>query len=482
MDNIKAWLKKNGIESYYVLGLSVLDLALLTIPAEGEAVLSRKYSSQSKAINQNSNFIIKNKVISTGKIGKKLDKPSQYDGIDSYIVDLKPYKTLEEFPVDEDGLLAIPSFIQELQSGKHPFSFLLKPDGTPQNNIIINFYNLISSYALNPLSSENKEIVPSLTEHGSQFKFRFRPVLKTTQLLITDTEWYQNIVHNLEVLNQILPYSRSRDYLAALWNYPEYVKTSTASAETEYNKKHQFSLEELYKAVETSHYKQRSGFNADRASYIEVNTPVEEIEKMKEQVLHHCRFIPNLEIKDLRKISLVYNSDGDFANTADAVNHPKTKRDIVWSAKEGYHVVPVNKDLGPQWARPVIYVGEAWRIYFTIGGVDYLQNNFVNFVTPEQFLDCYTKLRPDLIEEGWKPWSDLIFISTDWCERNGARVKQTTGAIDLQSPHQKRIALWQWIIGPLAGKCLQNGKPITSLGLQVVNGADHSSRLKKMIY
>lgn len=477
MDKIKAWLKDVGLLDIFEYGNNSLDLAIVKTNSDGEAILFRHSS-----IKQESPFLIPETGLKTGCLFKSPENKVSYDAVDGYYVDLSPYKNLKSLPIDEKGYLDIPNLLLDIESGKHFLSPLFSSTYTSYIKCpIYTLYNSFYYHINKVVDKSHSKIIPRNYESGSGFKFRFQPIEVTDDLYIHDTHWFKTLTNNLKIYYHL---KVSKDaasiasYLRALSRFDDSVIRNNYKEKElgSYN----FSIEELEKAVDSYPYRDRSFFNSDKPSYLEIVTPLQEIEEMKEKVLNHCKFIPNLEIKDIRKISLVYKSDGNFDNTSDAVNHKNTRRTIKHSSKKGYEIVKTSKE-NPSFDYPVIYVGEAWRIYFTIGGVDYLNGNFVNFVTPEQFLETYTKLRPDLIGNDWKPWSDLIFISTDWCERNGARVKNATGAIDLQSPHQKRIALWQWIIGPLASRCLAHGNPITSLNIQVVNGPDHSKRLNKMI-
>jgi hypothetical protein len=199
------------------------------------------------------------------------------------------------------------------------------------------------------------------------------------------------------------------------------------------------------------------------------------IEDMKEQVMKHCYLIPGFEIIDLRPVQHVYVSDGGFALSSDAFNHPDNPNKVDVYYENGFRSQePTNH----KFTSPVLYDGEAWRIYFKVAGKDPLRKTcFVYFATPGQFAAAYEKARPELVKD-FQPWSDLLFISSSWCERNGSRDKEAGNGINLQTPHLKRIALWQWIVGPMISNCRANGIDI-QIGV-TVNGYSDRLRVEKV--
>ena len=223
----------------------------------------------------------------------------------------------------------------------------------------------------------------------------------------------------------------------------------------------------------------------DHQSFITtVVTPEEcnfdRIADMKTQVLNHCKFCPQLEILDLRPVQLIYYSDGGFGHTPDALNLADSKMVIGYTKSEIVYGKN-DKDLTDKGAQkiasPIIYAGEAWRIKFKLNNTDVLGDNWVYFATPEQFVEAYGNTRPELLGDNWTTWSDLIFIASHWCARNGSEDKEK-GNINLQTPHRQRLGLWHWILGPLMAKIRQNG--VALQGITVSNGYEDKARLAKL--
>jgi hypothetical protein len=181
----------------------------------------------------------------------------------------------------------------------------------------------------------------------------------------------------------------------------------------------------------------RNCWNYDPPSEVEFEDNSEMLEKVKQ----HLSMIKGLEITYLRKRMLAYYSDGPFITSPDA-------------ALRGYQP-PFLARYSSYIDKPLLYSGEAWSLHFTINNKDYQRNNFIYFCTPDQYVKAMTSMyRKDLLEN-WKPWSDLMFISSDWCERNG-KVNYNKG-IDLSTPHRRRLSLAAWILGPFIQKCIEDG-------------------------
>jgi hypothetical protein len=188
----------------------------------------------------------------------------------------------------------------------------------------------------------------------------------------------------------------------------------------------------LYKAQ--SLWSPRNQWNYDPPDEVEFEDNTEMLEKVKE----HLSMIKGLKITYLRKRMLAYYSDGYFSTSPDA-------------APKGY--CPPFLDSYKNF--PLLYSGEAWTLHFTVNDKDYQHDNFIYFCTPEQYVKAMTSMgRGDLVEN-WEPWSDLLWISSDWCERNG-KVNYNKG-IDLSTPHRRRLSLAAWILGPFTQKCIEIG-------------------------
>jgi hypothetical protein len=198
----------------------------------------------------------------------------------------------------------------------------------------------------------------------------------------------------------------------------------------------------------------RNSWNHDYPSEKEF----EDTTEMYLQVVEHCKNIPGFQVISLRKRDLAYYSDGSFTSSPDA--YPKT---YAKKLDNGFQV------LGN--GAPLLYAGEAWCLYFNIAGKDYLGGNHIYFATPEQYKNAYKDGRPDLVPEGWEPWSDLIWISSDWCERN--RNKTLDSGINLSTPNTRRLSLFNWIMSAFLQHCVEHslGNPFPGVILENKNTA-----------
>jgi hypothetical protein len=192
-----------------------------------------------------------------------------------------------------------------------------------------------------------------------------------------------------------------------------------------------YQRSELIKKAKTC-WVARNCWNFDPPNEVEFEDNSEMLEKVKQ----HLSMIKGLEITYLRKRMLAYYSDGAFATSPDAAPE--------------WFVPPF---MGHYRRNPVLYSGEAWALYFTIDNKNYLGSNLIYFCTPEQYVKAMTSMHRGDLVENWEPWGDLLFISSDWCERNGA-ANYNIG-IDLSTPHRRRLTLANWILGPFVQRCIQ---------------------------
>ena len=201
-------------------------------------------------------------------------------------------------------------------------------------------------------------------------------------------------------------------------------------------------------------FSHRNSWNHDYPSEKEF----EDTTEMYLKVVEHCKDIPGFQIISLRKRDLAYYSDGSYLSSPDA--YPKTYKAKL---ENGYQVSGGGS--------PLLYAGEAWCLYFNVAGKDYLNGNHVYFATPDQYVAAYKEGRPDLVPEDWKPWSDLIWISSDWCERN--RNKSLDSGINLSTPNTRRLSLFCWIVGAFLQHCIEHslGNPFPGTILENKNTA-----------
>lgn len=143
--------------------------------------------------------------------------------------------------------------------------------------------------------------------------------------------------------------------------------------------------------------------------------------------------------------NLAYYSDGGFALTPDAL--PKT------------FVPPFSNEhvSGGHVTSPLIYCGEAWCVTITHEKCN-SHGLHIYFTTPDRYIKAYQDVRPDIAELYKKEqWGEdgLLFICSDWCERNGK--KNYNNGIDLQAPCRLRKSLRDWLLSSYTQKYMSNG-------------------------
>ena len=365
-----------------------------------------------------------------------------------------------------DGNLGLTGFLTLVATGKHPWSELLTGGASTLQTILDKANELdllvleaVTEYQKIASPTETKITSYDISENYQSKKFRLSHGF-------AKVEYDEDVRRMLFNINQLIVAVNMVNSKSAS-EFPETPNGNRVPLDDQPVDKGLLAKQVL------GNWRARNAWNSDVPTVIELDK--DRIEKMKDQVLAHCKLLSGFEIVDLRPVNLAYFSDGSYTLAADAINQPKSGYSVKRDA-EGKHVVVKGKQ-DTTASKPCIYCGEAWRIYFQFGGKDYLAGHYVYFATPEQFVDAYKTARPDLLGDDWQPWSDLIFISSDYCERNGAHAKDTGKGIDIQTPHQKRVALWQWILGPFLGRCAYNKNPVHTMQVIALNGYENKTRL-----
>lgn len=345
-------------------------------------------------------------------------------------------------------------FIDLILNNLHPLTYINKNTDKhyigsfPSNGaIILKDYlesvieEIIKKYKGNPISEDDYSYEIT-TKDRSNIYFRFSLLKKKISASI-DSE-----LNNLKYIYNYIGYPCANFYKEALKKYSLLEEDLAIDTELKTPSVDTQEIERLLKVAKKD-FIVRNNWNIDPPSIIEF----EDNSEMIDQVYSHCQAIQGFEIKYLRKRQLAYYSDGSMNLTPDRIDNDYHKSELA----RGH--------------QPLIYCGEAWCIYFKINGKDYLGGNHVYFATPEQYYEAYKDKRPDLVEN-FKPWSDLLWISSDWCERNG-RENYHKG-IDLSTPNRRRLSLLTWILGPLLQKCIESG-----LGNPLTNAAITSPKFNK---
>lgn len=252
----------------------------------------------------------------------------------------------------------------------------------------------------------------------------------------------------------------------------------------------------------SSVWRPRNQWNIDPPNAVELESNLDMLEQVKE----HCKNVPGFSVGYLRKRRLVYYSDGIFRLTKHSINGQHTFDDngnqigtdigagkntvVFYQNKKTKEIVfgygksriksdwgsinPTNdfdlysqygdnagdefvryQDLRSYLAKPAIFAGEAWCLYFTMFDVDVLTGCHVYFGTPEQMTNAYQSIRPDLLKAGH--WADLMMITSDWCSRNNPNQTYHEG-IDLYTPFGNRQSLVSWIMSFCINKTIHEVK------------------------
>jgi hypothetical protein len=343
--------------------------------------------------------------------------------------------------------IAVP-LVKQLVEDTHPLCFI--PEKYRYNKATCpvtarflkqHYRNLITSYFLHSLEEEVNKLPVNPVNEDSNFivdvedKYTDKMLYRFQKLCFSDNNrdprGSSPVIINLLQLKSFFEGSRV--------NYSEPVEIEREDRPLVHSKDIRppvvswYQRSELIKEAKTC-WKPRNCWNYDPPNEVEFEDNSEMLEKVKQ----HLSMIKGLEITYLRKRMLAYYSDGAFAASPDA-------------APEWYHPPFLTSHVSD----PLLYSGEAWSLHFTINNKDYQRNNFIYFCTPDQYVKAMMSMYREDLVENWEPWSDLIFISSDWCERNG-KVNYNDG-IDLSTPHRRRLSLAAWILGPFIQKCVEDG-------------------------
>lgn len=189
-------------------------------------------------------------------------------------------------------------------------------------------------------------------------------------------------------------------------------------------------------------------------------------EKMRALIEEHCKAIPGFKITDLTHHLFFYRSDGNMECTPDAINHPSRHLHLCIKCKDAsdyqkmfLQSTKAKLNLSEIFiiSAPVIYAGTGWCVEFTIGGVNPISGCRVMCAPWDEFASNIGLFHPTLLD-GIAPWSDIVFICSDWCERN--RAKELDKHINLQTPTRRRMSLLSWILGPMLERARQSGLTI----------------------
>ena len=221
----------------------------------------------------------------------------------------------------------------------------------------------------------------------------------------------------------------------------------------------------------------------------------EEPGEMFDIVKQHLGRVPELEITYLRKRHVIYYGGLGHPDglNYDVLKDPRYENVLCpyLSKDESLTGLPASINLKKSdldntrllSEQAILYIGEAWMVYFKIEGKDILGGNKLYFITPEQYAACYANHplhgNKYMKDENGKPIAlpDLIYLAQNsWCERaNGAFSDDTT---DFQTPYHRRMPLYVWVLSNLLAK---TGVKLQNVGVPVVSHLDKLNKLSAFV-
>ena len=181
-----------------------------------------------------------------------------------------------------------------------------------------------------------------------------------------------------------------------------------------------------------------------------------------EQITEHCKLFPNFKLVSCNlcwyvraadnnnswKPCINFNEDGQQVFSIELQNDLDKPFTITeWAEDERPHW----QDLGCNRDTFVFFLGQAWEIFFTIDGNDFLEGKPVYVCTHKQFEDGIKKWRPSLFEKE-SYYKDIHFLGSGWCEQN--KVEDYHNVL---SPIDQPMGLSNWMFSRLVSRVLQRG-------------------------
>jgi hypothetical protein len=321
---------------------------------------------------------------------------------------------------------SVVTFLELLETDTHPLCFVPMRNMDKEIKVI--------AYLEKELEKERNNIIKA-GKASNNIEY---------ELLIRDKMFISSITKNRQLFNRFQVVKKASEVYSPTPLYKRLVRMLTyfghdtsisrygslPDCEVKYALANEIDISQEYK--KEALYKARAVWYT---RYVRNYTPPDEIEfednsEMLEKVKQHLRLVKGLKITYLRKRMLAHYSSSSFKTSPDA-------------APKGYYPPFITDKV----KSPLLYSGEAWALHFTINDIDYQEDNLIYFCTPEQYVKAMTSMgRPDLVKN-WKPWSDLLFISSDWYEDT-----------NLGSPSSRKLSLAAWVLGPFIKGCIKNGR------------------------
>jgi len=353
----------------------------------------------------------------------------------------------------------VKGFLQQFEEGTHPkISY-----GEGNSNLLTEaFAEMDAIKASSSMVKSTKEAYVFKDTYGMRFYSVQQQILKAS-------DEYSKALNNIRQLAYVYNNVKTAPYVIS--NKAQNVSAETPITTLAPDKANIAVKECLVQFALNEH----GSWNIDPPHVNELDRDLHD--EMLDLCKQHLKVMPTIELTSLSSRFVAYFSDGGFDLTPEAINRTVDKKKIWFSRELGLVYCEAQPTPGAVIInKPCIYFGEAQCVGFNVFGQDYLNGNRVYWATPAQFVKAYETTRPELLKD-FKAWGDCIFISSDWCERNGS--KNYGIGIDLQTPHQRRLTLFTWIVGPMNSYVQQHqGKAMT--GFSVMNGYHNKDRINKL--
>lgn len=213
-------------------------------------------------------------------------------------------------------------------------------------------------------------------------------------------------------------------------------------------------------------------------------------------VKEHLSRVPDLKITYLRKRhvfyfggnghpdGLNYNYNSEYGREQKCATVYLSNNTAKLGLPESVTIGQVDTDSTPvKSGNAILYIGEAWMVYFTIEGKDVLAGNHLYFITPEQYAACYANhpihKNKYVTDETGKPIAlpDLIYLAqASWCERANGDFKDDT--TDFQTPYHRRMPLYIWILSNLIQR---TGIVFKGIGTPQISALDKINKLNSYL-
>ena len=337
------------------------------------------------------------------------------------------------------------------------------------------------------------EIILANDNYASNAAFRFckgraaRTVYNTEkfQEFFDLCKWYQSYL--------------SMDYLGDCVSYLNVLRTMTSQINGRAHCTNMLEIPNISETEKLSLIREANPVSQHQNGYCTSYPMLSEFEdpgEMMQILTEHLSRVPDLKITYLRKRHVYFHGGNGHPDGLNYKHSPSRGREqtaipVYMSKlpeKLGKHesITIGEVDSGSERlmsSSAILYIGEAWMVYFTIEGKDVLAGNHLYCITPEQYAACYANHpihgNKYMVDETGKPIAlpDVTYLAqSNWCERaDGAFSDDTT---DFQTPYHRRMPLFVWVLTNL----IQKTKIVfKGIGTPTVSPVDKLKKLNTFI-